>query len=117
MIVYFEDGPVVDKNIPVDGVDNTEFICIDAGTGYSNCRRMLRYVKEKLPFNTKVYTNSLDAFSNFWCWDEEKKIPMIYVKNENGKWTLISELTTKDLRISLNLEKLYVSGVFCNVEI
>lgn len=115
MIVYFEDGSLIDENRSVDIVDGAEFIRVDAGIGYSNCRKMLRYIKDHFPFDIKVYTNSLDAFSNFWCWDDEKKIPMIYIKDKNGKWKLISELTTKELRMAHNLEKLYVNGVFCDV--
>lgn len=49
-------------------------------------------------------------------WDGEKKIPLIYVKDENGNWKFISELTDRQLRIRHNLEKLYVNGEFCNVE-
>ena len=112
MIVFFEDGLITNNSLFFDG---KEILKVDAGAGYSHCRRKLRSIDKNFPFDTKVYTNSLDAFSNFWCWDEEKNIPMIYVRNENNEWTLISELTEKELRRAHNLEKLYVSGVFSNV--
>lgn len=113
MIVYFEDGYIMNESI---AIETGAFIKIDAAMGYSNCRRSLRYIKDNHPFDTKVYTNSLDAFSNFWCWDEEKKTPMIYIRDEHGKWKLIQEMTDRELRVAHNLEKLYVNGVFCNVE-
>lgn len=116
MIVYFEDGKLFDENRPVDLVDEAGFIWIDARNGYSNCRKRLRTIKGKMPFNTKVYTNSLDAFSNFWCWDEEKKMPMIYIRDKNGNWVLIKDMTDRQLRIVHNLEKMYVNGIFCDVE-
>ena len=108
MIVYFEDGPL---NFNAS-FEITKHIEIDAGIGYSNCHRKLLYIKDKFPFNTKVYTNSLDAFSNFWCWDDEKKTPMIYIRDKNNEWKLIQELTDKELHEVHNLEKLYVNGAF-----
>ena len=113
MIVYFEDGSIT--NDSVFDENGSELIKVDAGMGYSHCRKKLRYIKNNLPFDTKVYTNSLDAFSNFWCWDEENGIPMIYIKIDNGEWKLISELTTRKLRAANNLEKLYINGAFHNV--
>jgi hypothetical protein len=112
MVVFFEDGSV---NNPLF-IDGKEILTVDAGMGFSNCRKRLRYIKDNYPFDTEVYTNSLDAFSNFWSWDEEKKMPMIYIRNENGKWTLIWDMTDRELRLAHNLAKMYVNGVFCNVE-
>ena len=114
MIIYFEDGPLTDESMAT--INDDDIAIIDAGLGYSICRRKLKIIREHLPFNTKVYTNSLDAFSNTWCWDKEKKIPMIYIKNKNNEWKLISELTTRELRPSLSISKLYVNGIFCEVE-
>lgn len=113
MIVYFEDGPLNSCKAFLE-IGEIPFE-IDAGMGYSNCRKELRYVKDNFPFDKKVYTNSLDALSNFWCWDDEKKIPMIYIRNENREWKLISDMTDRELRMGHNLEKLYVNGAFCNV--
>lgn len=115
MIVYFEDDSILDKDNPINTDDNRGFIRVDAGMGYSHCRSKLRHIKDIYPFDTKVYTNSLDAFSNFWCWDDEKKMPMIYIRDIYGSWKLIAELTDKELRVAHNLEKLYVNGVFCDV--
>ena len=42
-------------------------------------------------------------------------MPMIYIKDKNGEWKLISELTNRQLREGHNLEKLYVNGEFCDV--
>ena len=109
MIVYFEDGSITNDSLFFDG---KEAIKVDAGAGYSHCRQKLRAINKNFPFDTKVYTNSLDAFSNFWCLDDEKKIPMIYIRNENNEWALISERTTRKLRIGHNLEKLYTCGEF-----
>lgn len=114
MIVYFENGSIT--NEALYSSSGEEMIKVDAGMGYNHCRRRLRQIDEKYPFDTEVYTNSLDAFSNCWCWDEDKKIPMIYVRNENGDWMLIDELTTRELRRAHNLEKFYVNGEFGFVE-
>lgn len=114
MIVYFEDGMIT--NTAMFDEDDNEIIKVDATMGYSNCRRHLRYIKDNYPFDTEVYTNSLEAFSNFYCWDDNKGIPMIHIRDENGQWKLISEMTDKELRIRHNLEKLYVNGAFGNVD-
>ena len=113
MIVFFEDGAIANRSLVIDG---GETIKVDAGAGYSACRRQLRSIDTNLPFDTKVYTNSLDAFSNFWCWDEQKKMPMIYIRDNANRWALISTLTTRQLRVAQNLEKLYVNGEFGNME-
>lgn len=112
MIVYFEDDSIVDKPDPLDRGFMIPMIRIDAGRGFTYCRKMLWWITKNLPFNTPVYTNSLDAFSNTWCWDNEKGIPMIYIRNGDGEWTLINELTDKYLRRAVNLEKLYIHGYF-----
>lgn len=114
MIVYFEDGWLNHHRALLE--TGEDLIEIDAGMGFGNCRKKLRYIKDNCPFDTKVYTNSLDAFSNFWCWDDEKKMPMIYIRDKNDRWKLIWEMTDRELRIAHNLEKLYVNGAFCNVE-
>lgn len=113
MIVFFKDGSITNDSLFIDG---KEVLKVDAGMGYSHCRKRLRYIKDNYPFDTEVFTNSLDAFSNFWCWDDEKNVPLIYIQNEEGNWKFISELTNRRLRIGHNLEKLYVNGEFCNVE-
>ena len=113
MIVFFENGSIADKELHINAIK------IDAGNGYNACRKELNRIRNTLPFNTVVYTNSLDAFSNFWCWDEEKKMPMIYIRDENdyNEWKLISEMTDRQLRIAHNLEKMYVNGIFTkNIE-
>lgn len=114
MIVYFENGKLNYNRIFLETGEN--IIKIDAGNGYNSCRRKLRYIQENFPFDTKVYTNSLDAFSNFWCWDDEKKMPIIYIRDKNERWKLICEMTDRELRVAHNLEKLYVNGAFCDVE-
>lgn len=113
MIVYFEDKSITNDWLLDE--NGEELIKVNAGMGYSYCRNQLRYIKDNYPFDTKVYTNSLDAFSNFWCWDDEKKMPMIYIRDDSGQWKLIGELTDRELRMGHNLEKLYVNGVFCDV--
>ena len=114
MIVYFENGWLNHHRASLE--TGEDLIEIDAGMGYNNCRRKLRYIKDNCPFNTKVYTNSLDAFSNFWCWDDENKKPMIYIRDKNEKWKLIWDMADIELRRAHNLEKMYVNGVFCDVE-
>lgn len=114
MIVYFENGWLNHHRVLLETCE--DLIEIDAGMGYNNCRRKLRYIKDNCPFDTAVYTNSLDAFSNFWCWDDKKKMPMIYIRDKNDRWKLICEMTDRELRMAHNLEKMYVNGAFCDVE-
>ena len=94
MIVYFENGWLNHHRALLE--TGEDLIEIDAGMGYNNCRRKLRYIQNNCPFDTAVYTNSLDAFSNFWCWDDEKKKPMIYIRDKNEKWKLICDMTDRE---------------------
>ena len=106
MIIYFEDGKLL---------DHTCDFSLDAGNGYSHCRTMLWHIFKNFPFETTVYTNSLDAFSAGWCWDHDKNIPMIYIRDENKEWKLISEMTDRELRYAHNLERMYRNCEFCSV--
>ena len=115
MIVFFEDGPIANKTLVIDGQEI--LIKVDAGDGFTNCLNKFIAITNKLPFNTMVYTNSLDAFSNSWCWDDVKKIPMIYIRDKTHEWKLISDCTTRKLRRAQNLEKMYVNGIFCDIDI
>ena len=115
MIIYFENGSITNNSLY--SKNGEEIIKVDAGMGYSHCRKRLIHIDTNYPFNTEVYTNSLDAFSTYWCWNEEQNKPMIYVRNEQKEWVHISELTTRTLRRGLNLEKLYVNGEFGFVEV
>lgn len=111
MIVFFEDGPIKDNDLFLD----EQMFKVDAGMGFSYCRDILWMINNNFSFDTKVYTNSLYAFSNCWCWNEEKQTPMIYVRDKNYNWKLISELTTRELRRAINLEKLYINGEFVDM--
>lgn len=111
MIVYFEDGVLSWLQHPLPP-DVANCIWIDAGSGHTTCRNKLWEIYHEMPKDQRVYTNSLDAFSNTWCWDDDSKIPMIYVRTENREWRLISEMTDKELRFAHNLSKMYIAGCF-----
>ena len=110
MIIYFEDGDIT--NEAVYSTTGEELIKVDAGMGFTHCRNRLKWIDDNFPFDTKVYTNSLDAFSNYWCWDEQNKIPQIYIRNKNNEWKNITHFTNRELRRAMNLEKLYINGEF-----
>ena len=44
MVVYFEDGSIT--NTAVFDENDNELSKLDAGMGYSSCRRQLRYIKD-----------------------------------------------------------------------
>ena len=110
MKIYFEDGELVSSNyLPID-----RYIVVNAGCGARTNINVLDSIKENNP-NAVVYTNSIFAFSNKYAWNEDLKVPEIYIRTgEYMLFTRIDQLTNRELREGHNLGKMYVSGEFDN---
>ena len=108
MKIYFEDGNLVTSDyLPID-----HCIVVNAGSGVNSNINVLNLIKENNP-NATVYTNSIFAFSNIYAWNEELKVPEIYIRaGEHMLFTRIDKLTTRELREGHNLAKMYVAGEF-----
>ena len=108
MKIYFEDGELVSSGyLPID-----RYIVVNAASGISRNIAVLNDIKETEP-NAIVYTNSIFAFSNIYAWNEELKVPEIYIRaGEHMLFTRIDELTDRELREGHNLAKMYISGEF-----
>lgn len=110
MKIYFEDGELVSSGyLPID-----RYIVVHAASGVHTNIKVLNDIKEYDP-NAAVYTNSIFAFSNDYAWNEELKVPEIYIRaGEHMLFTRIDKLTEKELRRTHNLAKMYVAGAFDN---
>lgn len=108
MKIYFEDGELVtSKYLPFD-----DYIPVNAVCGVSNNMNVLDSLNKYRP-NSVIYTNSILAFSNEYAWNEELKVPEIYIRTgEHMVFTRIDALTTRELRQGHNLAKMYVAGEF-----
>ena len=108
MKIYFEDDQLISTiRLPV----SPNYV-IDAKMGYTNCEQMLEDIKDNQP-SAVVYTNHFGAFSNKWAWNEELKVPEIYIRaGEHMIFTRIDALTERELRFAHNLEKMYIAGSF-----
>ena len=111
MKIYFEDGHLETdlSHIPVE-VDSI----VDAASGVSSNISMLDSLIRRNP-DCVVYTNSIFAFDNMYAWNEELKVPELYIRTgEHILFTRIDKLTEKELRRAHNLAKMYVAGSFDN---
>ena len=110
MKIYFEDGILRDSSqLPF-----TCYTLVNAAYGVSRNFSVLDELVEYEP-DAIVYTNSIFAFSNEYAWNEELKVPEIYIRaGEHMLFTRINKLTTRELREGHNLAKMYVSGEFDN---
>ena len=108
MKIYFEDGELVSSGcLPID-----HYVVVNASSGVSTNINVLDDIKEHNP-NAVVYTNSIFAFSNIYAWNEELKVPEIYIRaGEHMTFTRIDELTDRELREGHNLARMYIAGVF-----
>ena len=106
MKIYFEDGELHRPN----NIDFKYKYIVDAGSGYSNNDALLRVIKFT-DNDASVYTNSLVALDNGFAWNEELKVPEIYLVRDD-KFIRIDELTEKELRKAHNIMKMYMAGVF-----
>lgn len=106
MRIYFEDGQLHRPN-------SREFkysYLVDAGYGYSKNRMLLDHIKQT-DNNASVYTNSVIALNNYYAWNNEIKVPEIYLIRDD-KFVRIDELTARELREGHNIMKMYISGEF-----
>ena len=112
MKIYFEDGALKDafKEIP-----EKVTVMLDAKYGYNSCDHEL-WKLTKINYNAVVYTNAITALSNRWAWNEELKVPEIYIRNKDGIFTRIDELTPKMLREGHNIMRMYIAGAFGNFD-
>lgn len=110
MKIYFEDGYLVlGRNAP-----DFNFV-VNSDSGLTNNERYLEFLLKMTPDCT-VYTNSLVAVHNKYCWNAELKIPELYIRRApTGEWTRVDQLTQRELREGHNLLNLYWSGGFNNI--
>lgn len=106
MRVYFEDGFLT---TPV-GI-KSPYHRVDAAYGPSACFRHLYWYKENKPEAT-VYTNFVNGLSSDFSWDTTNNKCAAYIRNSQGVWTNIQELTDKELRFAHNIPKMYLAGEF-----
>lgn len=108
MIIFFEDGSINNSLL----IDGKEVFKIDAAFGVTINYNMLLAIDKEMDFDTRVYTNSIIALSNRWCWDEQSEVPQVYIRNADHKWEHITHFTNRQLKQGHNLEKMYRSGEF-----
>lgn len=107
MKIYFEDGLLNIINPPAD----TEYV-VDSVYGVTNNIDLLDGLKE-LNEPLIIYTNSIFAFDNKYAWNEELKVPEVYIRaGEDRVFTRIDKLTNRELREGHNLAKMYINGEF-----
>lgn len=108
MKIYFEDGELRSYRQLAFEYD----FAIDATKGVSSNISALDGLVHLYPDAT-IYTNSIFAFSNEYAWNEELKVPEIYIRaGEHMLFTRIDKLTTRELREGHNIAKMWISGEF-----
>lgn len=112
MKIYFEDGELRHYTQLPFSAD----IDINANRGVTANIKYLDYFAKCNP-NCIIYTNSIFAFNNMYAWNEELKVPEIYIRaGEHMVFTRIDKLTNRELRQGHNLAKMYVAGEFDHIK-
>jgi hypothetical protein len=112
MKIYFEDGDLRGYTSKSTGVPETVGWSLNASHGVTENIEVMDYLLQEKP-NTVVYTNSIFAFNNMYAWNEELKVPEIFIRAGGaGTWVRIDKLTNRELREGHNLAKMYVAGEF-----
>ena len=111
MKIYFEDGELVSSGyLPID-----RYIVVNAGSGVHTNINVLNDIKEHNP-NAVVYTNSILAFDNKYAWNEELKLPELYIRaGEYGIFTRIDKIYPNIRKVN-NLAKMWLAGMFDHIK-
>lgn len=109
MKIYFEDGKLYSSWY---GVPEECYMDIDAKMGYSLCYKLLEQINDKKRKDVIIYTNAIQALSNYYAWNDELKVPEIYLRNKEGKFERIDNFTERELREGHNIMKMYMAGEF-----
>lgn len=104
MRVYFEDGKL-GKPVSV-GV-----YVVDAANGPTWCMKTLKDIQKYNP-NATVYTNYLGALSFDFSWDRDENESCAFIRNRDGHWRNVQNLTSRELRFAHNIPKMYMAGAF-----
>lgn len=75
MKIYFEDGRLRDWDLTTIDYDHE----IDAKDGYACNREDLNNILSEMPGDV-VYTNSLVALDNRYCWNDKLKVPELHIR-------------------------------------
>lgn len=126
MKIFFEDGVLSERAFLYgmlavsmcysSGNRSSLPTAINAKYGPAQNRKALDFHMAKDP-NQIIYTNSIFAFDNKYAWNNELKVPEIYIRaGEHRKFTRIDKLTSRELRQAHNLAKMYIAGAFSGEE-
>lgn len=109
MIIYFEDGYMRFPYMPTDirGAYHTVY----AAAGYFACVQQLDKILETDDPLCSVYTNSIAALHNKYCWDDIYGC-LLYLRDKYGKWCPAADFTHRELRQPHNFMHLYQAGEF-----
>ena len=109
MKIYFEDGRLNAHKAPKDAIS-----CVDAQLGATDNYERLMLIKKIYEDQEAVYTNSLIAlmYAGELGWNKETQQFDIYLRQKDGSWKSIGELTPKELRYAHNILKMWWAGEF-----
>jgi hypothetical protein len=105
--VYFEDS----KLLPISVADIGKYHVVDATYGPTACEKDLAWYSRHCPQDI-IYTNYLGAMSFDYSWDKENDRCECYIRNSDGYWINIQNMTNRELRFAHNIPKMYIAGEF-----
>jgi hypothetical protein len=106
MKIYFEDGVLFASESLKHGC---RYI-VNAASGYSDNERVFDRIMRDEP-DVSVYTNSLVALKNSYCWNDDLQLPELYLRSsKTGEFVRVDELTGGKIAMRHHLLHLYMSG-------
>ena len=118
MRIYFYDGDLKNAAFP-QSLYNNKVHTLNVVDGRYGPKANTEQLDETLKLPRQfILTNSLIALSHKYGWNEEENHTDIYLYVEElDKYVRIDELTDKDIRYAHNIEKMYLSGVFDEIDL
>ncbi|MBQ8234430.1 MAG: hypothetical protein IJZ36_02455 [Bacilli bacterium] len=120
MKIYFEDEELRLNDFYNEVIYKTSesliVYDINASCGVSACINSARYLLAQNKSNIIIYTNCLELFNNRYAWNDELKVPEIYIRHKDTReFVRIDTATERELKEGHNLARLYLAGEFSSV--
>lgn len=116
MKIYFEDGQLISETNKMLAMMYGNVWEANAVLGVSACIRIATAAQMEKDSEIVIYTNCTELLNNRYAWNDELKVPEVYIRQEaTGEFVRVDKCTSRELREGHDLRRMYMAGEFDSV--